>query len=149
MEIFFTEAKESEMRVILEMMRAFCALDSYPFDVEIRRENLSQFIANRELGRLFLIRNEQDIVGYIALTFGYSFEYQGRDAFIDEFYIRDDFRSQGVGKATLDFVEGEARRLGVHAIHLEVEGHNKAADGLYRRKGFVGNNRALLTKRIE
>ena len=46
------------------------------------------------------------------------------------------------------FVEGEARALGVNALHLEVEAANDRAFGLYTRSGFAGSGRRLLSKRL-
>ena len=42
-------------------------------------------------------------VGYLVLTLGYSLEYGGRDAFIDEVYIRSSYRGRGIGTAALTF----------------------------------------------
>ncbi|MGB5818062.1 MAG: GNAT family N-acetyltransferase [Saonia sp.] len=149
METLFTEAKDHDIPIILEMMGTFNAIDDYPFDPETRYKNLSELMGNPGLGSIFLIRNQECIIGYIVLTFGYSFEYQGRDAFIDEFFIKEDFRNRGIGKTTLGFIERASEKLGINAIHLEVENHNVNANSLYLNKGFIGNQRTLLTKKIK
>ena len=69
---------------ILEMMEAFYAIDDYPFDGQNAEATLRHFLENENLGRLWLIQSGSQIVGYIVLTFGFSFEYSGKDAFIDE-----------------------------------------------------------------
>lgn len=131
------------------MMSTFNQIDGYDFDITIGEENLIEFTSNQALGRLYMISNEQEIIGYIVLTFGFSFEYKGRDAFIDEFYIKESYRNQGIGKLTMDFVESEARKFNVKALHLEVEPHNLNANKLYLKKGYQSNNRVLMTKTIE
>jgi ribosomal protein S18 acetylase RimI-like enzyme len=45
-------------------------------------------------------------------------------------------------------VETACRDLGVHAVHLEVERANAAAQGLYRKFGFQDHERYLLTRWI-
>lgn len=142
-------AELKDIPEILTMMEEFYAIDQYPFDAEITRSNLNDFINNSDLGRFFLIRYESETAGYIVLTFGYSFEYQGRDAFIDEFFLKYAFRGRGIGTKTLKLIEQESAKLGVKAIHLEVESRNTKANQLYIRQGFSGNNRSLLTKKIE
>jgi GNAT superfamily N-acetyltransferase len=82
----------------------------------------------------------------VVLTFGFSFEYGGRDAFIDELYLEAAHRGKGIGGLTIDFVSEQAKVLGVKALHLEVERHNDWGNRLYRKKGFGGNERHLLTK---
>jgi hypothetical protein len=37
-------------------------------------------------------------VGCVVLTLGYSLELLGRDAFIDEFYLREVYRGRGWGR---------------------------------------------------
>jgi GNAT superfamily N-acetyltransferase len=54
-------------------------------------------------------------VGYLVVTLGYSLEYGGRDAFVDEVYIRSTHREKGIGTAALTFAEEQCRVLGVRA----------------------------------
>lgn len=132
----------------LDLMETFYAIDSYPFDREKAAVCIKEFSENEELGRFFLIYSDGILAGYVVLTFGYSFEYLGRDAFLDELFISPDFRGKGIGNKAITFLEEEAQKLAVNAIHLEVESSNPNAQKLYRNRGFSGNKRALLTKRI-
>jgi GNAT superfamily N-acetyltransferase len=84
----------------------------------------------------------------LALTFGFSFEYGGRDAFIDEFFIKEGFRGKGIGKLVLKLLEPLALEAGVQTLHLEVEPHNSAGNQLYLNAGFKSNDRILLNKAI-
>jgi len=47
-----------------------------------------------------------------------------------------DLRGQGIGRAVLDALVGEARSLDAHAIWLETNGDLKAAIRLYEESGF-------------
>jgi ribosomal protein S18 acetylase RimI-like enzyme len=95
-----------------------------------------------------LIFEDEKLAGYVILTLGFSFEYRGREAFIDELYLDERFRGRGIGRGTMEFVEEEARKLSVNAIHLEATPENAAAVALYRRVGFVNHGRWLLTKKL-
>lgn len=88
------------------------------------------------LGRIWLLRSGGEIVGYVALTFGYSIEFRGRDAFIDELFLVEKARGQGIGSTVLEFVKREAAALGIVALHLEVARDNRRARRLYERWGF-------------
>ncbi len=68
-------------------MEAFYAIDDYVFEEAAARVNVQKFINDEHLGRLWLLKLEDEAIGYLALTFGFSFEYGGRDAFIDELYL--------------------------------------------------------------
>ena len=133
---------------VLGMMEEFSAIDGYIFDQATRSQNLQEFLNNPELGRLWVIRVRNENIGYVALTFGFSFEYMGKDAFIDELFIKSEFRGKGVGYSTMEFVEGQANILGVKAIHLEVEVSNERGNRLYKKCRYLKSDRTLLTKKI-
>lgn len=143
MEPEFNTAMESDFAEILQMMKEFNAIDNCPFDKEISENNLREFIQNKYLGKLWTISNDNIVIGYIILTFGFSFEYKGRDAFIDEFFIKESYRNKGVGKKTMEFITMEAKDLGVNTIHLEVKNSNENANRLYFKSGYIGNNRSF------
>jgi diamine N-acetyltransferase len=141
-------ATEEDALTILKLMEKFYFIDNYPFNRETVQPNLKLLITNESLGRLWLIESKNEIIGYLALTFGFSFEYGGRDAFIDEFFIVEEFRGKGIGKTVLQLLEPLALEAGVQTLHLEVEPHNKAGNQLYLKSGFKGNDRILLNKAI-
>jgi ribosomal protein S18 acetylase RimI-like enzyme len=90
-----------------------------------------------------------NLAGYIVLTLGYSLEFHGRDAFVDELFVLPEYRHRDVGTQALPFIGQQCRLLGVHALHLEVERGNTAAQRLYRGLGFRDHDRYLMTKWLE
>jgi GNAT superfamily N-acetyltransferase len=145
--IFRPAAPEDEV-ALLRMMRSLAEQEpgAYFFDDSVVRGALHKFLANPDLGRGWIFLEGETPVGYIFLTFGYSFEYHGRDSFIDELYIEPQYRRKGIGRRAMEFVEERARELGVNAIHLEVDDGNNPAAELYRRAGYVDHSRFLMTK---
>ncbi|MDF9794888.1 ribosomal protein S18 acetylase RimI-like enzyme [Catalinimonas alkaloidigena] len=146
MSVSFVLAQEDDLKDVLHMMEEFYAIDYYPFDKIMTADNLKKFAMNPELGRLWVIISGGEIIGYIVLTFGFSFEFKGRDAFLDEFYLKEAYRGRGIGSHAVDFVLKQAEALGIKAVHLEVERHNEKGTRLYRRKGFEEHKRALMTR---
>jgi diamine N-acetyltransferase len=145
----FRIATESEAEILLARMREYYAFDGHAFDQAKAREALLAFLRDPSLGRAWLVCEEEIPVGYIVLTFGYSLEYLGRDAFIDELYLCESHRGRGWGRKALHFVEEQARAAGVRAIHLEVVRGNITARELYRRAGYVDHDHHLMSKWIE
>lgn len=145
----FRLAEQSDIETLVELMRQFNALDAYPFDGQITHTSLKHFINNPALGRLWLILEGEAIIGYLALTFGYSFEFHGRDAFIDEIYLLPSHQGRGIGRQAMEFAIAACPDLGVHALHLEVEPHNTAALRLYQQVGFQDHQRQLMTRWID
>ena len=144
----FELAKPEHVDIVLEMMRGLEGADPEPrpFDEVGRRVLFDRFVRDSTYGKAWLIVSDERYVGYVVLTVSFSFEYRGYDAFIDELYIAKGYRGRGIGRQAMEFVEVAAAELGVNAIHLEVSHGNDPAIGLYRRAGYIGNERHLMTK---
>jgi ribosomal protein S18 acetylase RimI-like enzyme len=144
----FRAATAADLDAIVALQRDYYAEDAYPFDAAISSRVIADFLANPDLGRLWVAERDGAIVAYCALTLGYSFEHRGRDAFLDELYVAPAFRDRGLGKEALALVDATCRALGVRALHLEVERDKDGAQALYRRWGFASTGRILMTKRV-
>jgi ribosomal protein S18 acetylase RimI-like enzyme len=143
----FAGVRRQDLPVLLGMMRRLAEHPpAIPFDEEELRAPLEKFLAHPELGRAWLVQHEEKAVGYVILTLGYSFEYRGVDAFIDELYVEAQWRRRGFGRQAMEYVEAQARALGVNALHLEVDRGNDAAIELYRRAGYEDHGRHLMTR---
>jgi ribosomal protein S18 acetylase RimI-like enzyme len=130
-------ADRSNLHALLPLVRAYHEFENIvKTDVERVAALEPLLVADSPLGRIWLIAYSGEIVGYIALCFGYSIEFGGRDAFIDEFFLVEEARSKGIGSAVLAAVKKRAASIGVKALHLEVARTNKIAKELYERLGF-------------
>lgn len=130
------------------MMQNFYAIDNYPLEIETTKKLFQEFISDENLGKSWLIYDHNEIVGYVILTFIFSFEYKGRIAFLDELYLTENSRGKGIGKQTIHFVKEQASQLNVKLVYLEVENHNENAQKLYIASGFETHNRKILKHKI-
>jgi ribosomal protein S18 acetylase RimI-like enzyme len=146
MEPSFRVADGRDADTLLAMMRWLYEHERIAFDEAAARAALAQLLADDSFGVAHLILLGGEVAGYLVLTFGFSLEFGGRDAFVDELFVKDEFRGHGAGKAALGFAAEVCRARGVRALHLEVERANEAAQGIYRKAGFVDHDRYLLTK---
>ena len=149
MKVDFDLASKKDVPEILTMMEQFNSIDNYPFDRAKTEINLLEFLAHQSLGRTWVIKVDHLVIGYFVLAYGFSFEYGGRDAFIDELYLKSEYRRKGIGRLAIDFIKHEAPKLGVGVIHLEVEHHNAGGVKLYSETGFKENGRKLLSLKIK
>ena len=138
----------SDIDMTVAMMREFYAIDGYPIDTQVSRQLFSEFIENDQLGKAWLIVSDGDVVGYVILTFVFSFEFKGKIAFIDELYILESARGKGIGRNAIAFIKLEAERLSIKMLYLEVEHHNSAAQKLYENAGFETHKRKLMQRKL-
>ena len=144
----FKPLEISDIEVITQMMQDFYAIDNYPMDVEVAKKLFQEFISNEHLGKSWLIYTENEIVGYIILTFIFSFEYGGKIAFVDELFIKETARGRGIGKEAIQFIQREVPKLSLKLLYLEVEPHNENAQKLYLAHDFVIHNRKLMKYKV-
>lgn len=151
MRVEFKAAAIADETVLLELRREFQAFESFPapLDEATNKAVLRQLLENENFGKIWLILCDDEVVGYVVLTFGFSLEYAGRDALIDELFLRETARGRGVGQQAIVTVEDFCRSQHIKAAHLEVEHENAAARNLYHKTGFVDYKRRFLTKWID
>lgn len=145
----YKPVEAQDIPAVVTMMEEFYAIDNYPIDTAVSRGLMHEFLENESLGRAWIILNDNQVVGYVILTFVFSFEYKGRIAFLDELFISQKARGLGFGKQTLDFINEQAKALSVKIIYLEIEGHNTVAQKLYLSKGYSTHNRGLMRLVVE
>lgn len=141
-------ATATDLDALLALMQAFYDESVYPLDVARARAAFGDLLADEHNGRVWIAERDGEALGYAVLTLGFAMEYYGRDGFLDDLYLVPAGRGKGLGAALMEAVEGEAKRLGVRALHLEVGRDNHRAKALYAARGFRDNDRQLLTKRL-
>lgn len=137
-------ASTDDLATLLPLVRAFHDHEGLAMSEDERGSTLRRLLADGTWGRLWLIRDGAEAVGYIAICTGFSIEFRGNDAFVDEFYIRPESRGRGLGTKTLEAVRNEAKALGIRALHLEVARSNAQARKLYSGARFTAREDYML-----
>ena len=118
MDIRINPALEKDLSLVLPLVRAYHEFEHLNSSDAERESAVRNLVQNSEYGGVWIIYCEGALAGYIALCRGYSIEFNGFDAFVDEFYLRVEFRGKGVGTRVLDLIKQEAQKLNVNALQL-------------------------------
>jgi len=140
------EAKETDTGELIAMMRSFYAELGEPFEEERAERALRALLADPSYGAVWVFREDGRAVGYLVVTHGYSLEFGGRIAVVDEVYAVPEMRGRGIGARALALAEEHCRRNGISALRLEVHHENRRALALYERSGYEAHDRPLMTK---
>lgn len=81
----------------------------------------------------FIIEHENEIAGYGLISKSFSQESGGNVIWLEELYIKEQFRGLGLGSAYFDFIESKYKAT---RYRLEVEPENERAVKLYKRRGY-------------
>ena len=144
----FRAATTDDLSGVLALLRDFYAEDGAAYDAEAEVALLA-LLGDPRLGRVVLVVDEAGLaVGYLVVAFGYSLEFRGRDAFVDELYVAPSHRGRGLGRAALHEAERSCREAGIRALHLEVRPDNEKARGLYSSLGYADREYYLMSKKL-
>lgn len=144
----FVELTLAALPVLTRLAREYCRENGETFREDCHGRALALLAQGDPFARAWLIDISGATEGYVVVNLGFSVECGGREAFIDELYVRPGHRGRGVGRRALDFAEAELRRLGARAVHLMVERRKDGLRDFYRRVGFVDRERFVLSKEL-
>jgi ribosomal protein S18 acetylase RimI-like enzyme len=97
---------------------------------------------------VILVAQDEELLGYLVMSFGWGIESGGKEALIDEVYISPSARDQGLGSALAELAIEHAKENGVKAIFLETEKPNDRVRKLYSRLGFEQEDSVWLRKEL-
>ncbi|MBE9003241.1 GNAT family N-acetyltransferase [Nostoc sp. LEGE 12447] len=130
-------ASHSDIPLLVEMMTEFYAESNYLLDSQWATKSFTTILDRPDLGFIWLLRQSGYPAGYLVLTIRFSMEYGGLDAFIDDLFVREQYRRYGVASHGLSLLLAECRRRDVRALHVEVAPNNVAANATYAKFGMA------------
>jgi GNAT superfamily N-acetyltransferase len=74
--------------------------------------------------------------GIAQVRFRYGIWWAAEDCLLEDLFVRDDARGNGLGRALVERVIAAARERGCRRVELDANEDNAAAVALYRRFGF-------------
>ncbi len=125
----------SDKDAVLEMMRVFYASPAVLSNgsEEIFIADIDNCVNSNPYLEGYMIQGADGIQGYGMVAKSFSTEFGKPCIWIEDLYIRDPFRGQGIGKVFLDFI---ADKYPDCLLRLEVEEENERAMKLYKKCGF-------------
>jgi GNAT superfamily N-acetyltransferase len=97
---------------------------------------LQSLLSDAALGFALVDEEAGRVNAYLVVTFGFSLELGGKDAFVDELFVAGDARKRGVGRALMAQAANEARARGAKYLRLEVAEPDAGKLGFYQACGF-------------
>lgn len=117
-----------------EMMYASDAvLSSVPQKHHIRA--FEELMKSDIYAEAYIIEYSGETAGYALIAKTYSREAGGTVIWIEEIYIKEQFRGKGLGSEFLNYIE-KNKPAGTARLRLEAEEYNTGAVELYKRIGY-------------
>ena len=126
----------NDKQTVLEMMKTFYsspAVFTNGSD-EIFEADIDACIGDNLFLEGFVIENSNEIGGYTMIAKSFSTEFGKQCVWIEDIYIKEEFRGLGLGNAVLEFITNKYTNC---IFRLEVEEENETAIKLYKKHGFT------------
>ena len=147
MSAVLTLATPEHLDRLLPLVTTFHEEAGIKLSDDARRAGVIPLLDGIPHGCAYLIGPPRAPIGYIVVTFGWSVEFGGLDAIIDELFVRPGVRGRGIASEALIALPRALAQGGLRAIHLEVDRDNTAAVKLYRRAGFAAREKYMFMSR--
>lgn len=120
---------------VLEMMREFYSSPAVftSGSDEIFISDIENCINNSDYLEGYIIEKSDEIQGYAMIAKSFSTEFGKPCIWIEDLYVKEQYRGMGLGKMFLDFITDKYTGC---IFRLEVEKENEGAVGLYEKCGF-------------
>ena len=135
MDFIIREIEGNDRAALLSLMREFYSSDAVMTNGsdEIFSADIDACLADSPFLSGYVFELGGEIVGYAMTAHSFSTEFGRPCVWIEDLYIKDEYRGKGFGSAFFDYIE--ARCQGV-LFRLEAEEENHNAVSLYKKRGF-------------
>ena len=135
MEITIRPLEEKDRQQILEMMRTFYSSEAVFSNgsEEIFNTDIDNCIGDNPYIEGYVFEDNSNIQGYAMLAKSYSTEFGKSCIWIEDIYVKDEYRGLGIGSRFLNFVE---ENYPYALLRLEGEAENERAVNVYKKCGY-------------
>ena len=127
--------RKEDKPCLMEMMRIFYASPAVLSNgsEEIFSNDIDNCVNDNPYLEGYVIEDETGIQGYTMVAKSFSTEFGKACIWIEDLYVKEQYRGMGIGKLLLDFI---TNRYIDCIFRLEVEEDNQRAIRLYEKCGF-------------
>jgi GNAT superfamily N-acetyltransferase len=104
-------------------------------DEERNRAFFARFVAPSEDGMLLGAWHEDELAGYVCLYWHFTSLVPAETVLMNDLYVVETFRNQGVGRALIEASAAVAHERGAHRLEWATQPSNLTAQRLYDSTG--------------
>jgi GNAT superfamily N-acetyltransferase len=136
-DILIREARESDLRVIKELMTELIEVvgNGEGFDIRIVLENCRTLLSDVN-SHILVAEMNGAVIGVINFALRKTLLPSGPSGLIDELVVSKSHRGKGVGKQLIYAAAEKCKQLGCCELEVSTEFTNTNARGFYRSCGF-------------
>ena len=129
--------KKGEENIVTQYIKGLFLEDPTPQGMSDKKikKTIKTLLEHKEKGTIMVFESEKELLGYAMLINFWSNEYGGNVVYIDELFVKKEWRGKGVATTFIQFLVKKRINNAV-SLFLEVTPQNKDAEELYKQRGF-------------
>ena len=132
MNIIIRKSTQADIPGIYKMILEFAAFQKTPEKVFVTEEQMRE---ETSLFQCLVAETDRaELVGFASFFYAY-YSWSGKAIYLDDLYIREQYRRNKAGKMLLDELISEGRRNGCRKLRWQVSRWNEKAIGFYKSLG--------------
>jgi ribosomal protein S18 acetylase RimI-like enzyme len=127
---------EKDFETLNSLFKEFAAFEKLP---EMMTNTVEQMKNEKDFFNGFVVKEENDILGYVTFFFAY-YTWAGKSLYMDDLYIRQEYRGQGLGTMLIKNVISFAKEHQCNKLRWQVSNWNEPAIKFYESLGAKINH---------
>lgn len=141
-------AVEADGPKLLSLLTQYCQTVGAELSEDHLQAAMVPLIQQPALGDILVAEQDDELIGYVVITWGWGIESGGAEALVDEMFVTANYRNQGVGTLLMTSALQRAGERDVKVVFLETELDNPESRALYDRLGFQLETSIWMSRKI-
>ena len=126
------QGNQADFPAILGLIKELALFENAPEQVT---NTVTQMEEEQDLFDVFVVENNQGKVIAMMLYYYVYYTWSGKSLYLDDLYVQEAYRGNGLGKQLLDKLFEEARKNNCKRVRWQVLDWNKPAIDFYKKLG--------------
>ena len=128
-------ASRKDVPVILQFIKELAEYEKEPDAVEATEAILEESIFDKKQANVILLEENNESVGFALYFFNFSTWRGKAGLYLEDLYVRPQYRGKGYGKMLLSFLANQAEKEGCPRFEWIVLDWNTPSINFYKSKG--------------
>lgn len=128
------EAKPGDEQQIMALIHALAEYEKAPNEVVNTAKDLSIHLFEEKCCEALVAENDDQILGFALFFTNYS-TWKGKCIYLEDLFVRPEYRKNGIGEALFNRIVGIAKERGARRMDWQVLEWNNPALEFYKKQG--------------